>query len=373
MWTDRGKTKALIRNALNERCLERYLLTWLSAHNLHEFYDSFSLLRDEKAAAILPKLATDLSAILFAISIDVPELNVASVKSSTAKSEPIIAVPNSSRAVKSSTGAHRRNIDEFEETVKVREILPVGVISTPVIVDNSPLSSLVSPLHDDFVTPTVPTESIVNFSDKISLSSTESPSSLNMKDDDTISQSTSSSEEYSVPQPEEPELPINTTNQIDNEVMMQKQRERIMELENQVLELTLENSRLKNLLSTTKVNTLGNFQISIPRAVLQKTKTKNFYIYEINLRTKSGAESWTIFKRYRDFYTLHKHLKKQYLQIKVLDFPPKKKIGNLDFDFVEERRQRLQVYIRHVLQNLPELAHCDNRVLLEAKCSFFKS
>lgn len=152
-----------------------------------------------------------------------------------------------------------------------------------------------------------------------------------------------------------------------------KQRERIMELENQVLELTLENSRLKNLLSTTKVNTTANFQISIPRAVLQKTKTKNFYTYEINLRSKDGAESWTIFKRYRDFHKLHKQLKKQHIQIKVLDFPPKKKIGNLEFDFVEERRQRLQVYLRHVLQHLPELASCDTRKCLEAKCLFFKS
>lgn len=191
-----------------------------------------------------------------------------------------------------------------------------------------------------------------------------------MKDDDTISQS---SGESSTAEPSELEAPVNTTNQIEHEEMIRKQRERIMELENQVLDLTLENSRLKNLLRTTKVNTLGHFQISIPRAVLQKTKTKNFYIYEINLRSKNGDESWTIFKRYRDFHQLHKQLKKQHLQIKVLDFPPKKKLGNLDFDFVEERRQRLQVYIRHVLQNLPELASCDNRVLLEAKCSFFKS
>lgn len=362
----------MIRNALNERCLERYLLTWLSAHNLPEFYESFSLLRDEKAAAILPKLASELSSILFAIPLDVPELNVASIKSPAAKPEPIIAVPNSSKVVKSSTSAYRRNIDDFEETVKVRESVAL-VPSVVVDVAALPLvASDLAPTYQSIGAASAAAESLLNFSDKISISSTGSPSSFNTKDDDTISQSSSSSDEYSVPQPaEEPE--VNTANQIDNEVMMQKQRERIMELENQVLELTLENSRLKNLLISTKFNTLGNFQISIPRAVLQKTKTKNFYIYEINLRTKSGAESWTIFKRYRDFHTLHKQLKKQHLQIKVLDFPPKKKLGNLDFDFVEERRQRLQVYIRHVLQNLPELAHCDSRVLLEAKCSFFKS
>lgn len=327
------------------------------------------MLRDEKAAAILPRLAADLGSILFAIAIDVPELNVTSTKPTTSKPEPIIAVPNSSQTVKPSVGKHRRNIDEFEETVKVNEATP------PVIIDAAS-----PPKYEDSfgVVETIP-----NFSDKISIStesSTGSPSNFNMKDDDTISVSGSSSsdeEDYATTKSEpeiDRELPVNTANQIDNEVMMQKQRERIMELENQVLELTLENGRLKNhIANTSKVSTLANFQIAIPRAVLQKTKTKNFYIYEINLRSKNGSESWTIFKRYRDFHKLHKQLRKHHLQIKVLDFPPKKKLGNLDFDFVEERRQRLQVYMRHVLQNLPEVASCDTRKLLEAKCSFFKS
>lgn len=335
----------------------------MSAENVNEFYESFSLLRDEKAAAILPKLASDLSSILFAISIDVPELNVASSRASTSKPEPIIAVPNSSKAIKSSTGNHRRNIDEFEETVKVHEVIPAVVVEA------------VSPSfreHLEYLTP----ENIPNFSDKISIStesSTGSPSNFNMKDDDTISQSSTSSDEHSAVLNVEPEVEINTATQIDKDVMILKQRDRIMELECQVLDLTLENSRLKNLITSKKVNTLSNFQISIPRAVLQKSTTKNFYIYEINFRSKNGSESWTIFKRYRDFHKLHKQLKKRHLQIKILDFPPKKNIGNLDFDFVEERRQRLQVYIRHVLQNLPELASCDSRTLLEAKCSFFKS
>lgn len=338
----------------------------MNADNLQEYYDDSALLRDEKSAAILPKLSKDLSSILFAIAIDVPELNVSSSKSPAPKPEPVIAVPKSSSTVKPTTAKHRRTVDEFEETVKVQESSPVVVVEA----SSSPPPFECSSTFDN----------IPNFSDKISIStesSTGSSSNYHLKDDDTMSHSSSSSEESlhePTPVPVESSTPaINTINQIDNESMIMKQRERIMELENQVLELTLENSRLKNLLSTTKVNTTANFQISIPRAVLQKTKTKNFYTYEINLRSKDGAESWTIFKRYRDFHKLHKQLKKQHIQIKVLDFPPKKKIGNLEFDFVEERRQRLQVYLRHVLQHLPELASCDTRKCLEAKCLFFKS
>lgn len=336
--------------------MERYLLTWLSAENLNEFYEPFALLRDEKAAAILPKLASDLSVILFAISVDIPELNVASSKPVAVKPEPIIAIPESSKIVKATVGKNCRSvIDDFEETVKSTEISPQVV--------TEPLPLIFAP------------ETSSNYIDQTSTTlDSSSTSSIYARDDDTISHSSSSSDDYDTAQPSsEPELVINKANQIDNEVMMQKQRERIMELEGQVLDLTLENSRLKNLLSSTRVNTLASFQVSIPRAVLQKTKTKNYYVYEINLRTKDGSESWTIFKRYRDFYSFHKQLKKQHLQIKVLDFPPKKKIGNLDFDFVEQRRQRLQLYIRHVIQNLPELSNCDSRKLLETKCSFFKS
>lgn len=336
--------------------MERYLLTWLNTENLGEYYEPFSLLRDEKAAAILPKLAGDLGSILFAISIDVPELNVATSKPPTSKSEPIISVPKSSEVIKSTTGTHR-NIDQFEETVKAAD-LPVPEAASFYL----EASSL-----PEYATPP---ESIAQFNDLISIisseSSTGSPSNLNMKDDDSISRSSSSSSEQI--QPSVSKIP----EQIETSVAIQKQYMRIMELENQVRDLTMENSRLKNLLSNNKVSSLANFQVSIPRAVLQKTKTKNFYIYEINLRSKDGSE-WTIFKRYRDFHQLHKTLKKQHLQIKVLDFPPKKKIGNMNFDLVEERRQRLQVYTRHVIQMLPELASCDSRKLLEAKCEFFKA
>lgn len=213
-------------------------------------------------------------------------------------------------------------------------------------------------------------ENILKSNDEISVAS--SSASLDLKDDDTISQSSASSSNVSQ-QAEPPEVPTSIGNQMNDVNMIQKQRERILELENKLSELVIENNRLKNLLNSTKLNTLGNFQISLPRAIFQKTKTNNYFIYEINIRSKDETEAWTIFKRYRDFHQLHKKLKKQYFQIKVLDFPPKKKIGNLDFDFVEERRQRLQIYIRHVLQNLPELAHCDSRILIEAKCSFFKS
>lgn len=343
---------------MNEKCLDRYLLTWLTADNVQDIYESYAIFRDEKAISILPKLASDLNTILFALPIDVAELNVDNKKQGLPKSEPIIAVPNTSQIVKSSS--NRRNIDCFEETMKSRE---VDKTETQIPIPN----------------PTSVYESAVDYSMNVP-DYRESISICELsidKDDDTTSLSSSPSDEESAVAREPSKTSTNETVKINMEQMIEKQRQQISELENKVLDLTLENSRLRNMLADSSnqrsINSLGNFQIAIPRAVLNKTKTKNFYIYEINIHCKDDNERWTIFKRYRDFYKFHKSLKQKYVQIKVLDFPPKKKIFNLDFEFVEERRQRLQVYLRHVINSLPELANCSSKSNLEAKCSFFKS
>lgn len=364
LWTDRGRAKALIRNGLNEGCMERYLLTWINADNLNEYYEPHSLLRDEKAE-ILPKLASDISTILFAVAIDVPELNVSSSnKPAVVMVEPVIESTSKISRQSISKPKKVNQIDNFEETSVNTKVKENEVV-------------LMSKTSDE----QLPTTSELSI-DRISISTeSSSMSQLNFYDakdeEDTISHSSTSSDEEEEQHPSEYVEAIITsnmvqTNQIEYEAAtIQKQRDRIAELEHQILDLTRENTRLRQLLNANKVNTSANFQVSIPRTVLRKSKTKNYYVYEINLKTTDGSESWTIFKRYRDFYKLHKDLKKQHIQIKVLDFPPKKKIGNMDFDFVENRRQRLQVFVRHVLQNLPEL-QVNSRQLLEAKCSFFK-
>lgn len=51
-------------------------------------------------------------------------------------------------------------------------------------------------------------------------------------------------------------------------------------------------------------------------------------------------ETWTINKRYNDFYKLHTILQTSGLS---LELPPKKIIGNMDPHFISERQQGLQV------------------------------
>lgn len=374
LWTDKGRTKALIRSALNEGCLERYVLTWINADNIREFYDSHALLRDGKAE-ILPKLAHDISNILFAIKLDVPELNVSNSYKPVVMVEPVIESGSKSSITKPKKV---NQIDSFEET-SVAKKKDTDIASLPKLnLENTQL--LVS-----F------NESTNSQVDRISIS-TETSSQSNFYDakdndeDDLVSNFHSSSssegdENEMINEPlnkrsnelEKTKITAEIEHKIEFESTIRKQNDRIKELEQQILDLTVENSRLRQLLNANKVNTAANFQVSIPRAVLKKSKTKtNYYVYEINLRSTNGVENWTVFKRYRDFYKLHKELKKQHIQIKVLDFPPKKKIGNMDFNVVEDRRQRLQVYIRHVLQNLPDL-QVETRSLLETKCPFFKT
>lgn len=58
VYTEQGKVRALIRSALNERALERYILTWLSdANGLAQRYESWALVRDNEAANLLPSIA----------------------------------------------------------------------------------------------------------------------------------------------------------------------------------------------------------------------------------------------------------------------------------------------------------------------------
>lgn len=341
---------------MNEGCLERYLLTWINADNLSDYYEPHALLRDEKAE-ILVKLSSDINNILFAIKIDIPELNVSSSKPPVNIIEPVIE--SGSNVVRSSISKPKKvnQIDNFEDTTTIKK-KESEVVSTL----KAPLINFVEPVNEhSFDRASVSTES-------------SSHSFFDAKDDDdeTISSSGEDDELIDMATSSVSQEKFIDKNKSQDTSTIQKQRVRIEELEQQIFDLTAENTRLRQLLSANKVNTAASFQVSIPRAVLRKSKTKtNYYVYEINLRATNGSESWTIFKRYRDFYKLHKDLKKQHIQIKVLDFPPKKKIGNMDFDFVEDRRQRLQVYIRHVLHNLPEL-QVETRQLLEAKCSFFK-
>ena len=74
--TDKGRGRAWIRSSLNEHSLERYINNLISDRSsLSVSYENWAFLRDDERASMLPTMASGLSSILFAITIDKTTLN----------------------------------------------------------------------------------------------------------------------------------------------------------------------------------------------------------------------------------------------------------------------------------------------------------
>ncbi|KAL1450611.1 hypothetical protein WDU94_002953 [Cyamophila willieti] len=90
------------------------------------------------------------------------------------------------------------------------------------------------------------------------------------------------------------------------------------------------------------------------------------HIYQIHIRV--GTEEWNVYRRYSDFYTFNKTLHRRYPKtIKQLSpqvkFPPKNLIfnkGNKSALFVEERRQKLELYLRAIVTTLVDFEFGNN-------------
>ncbi|KAI8435073.1 hypothetical protein MSG28_003479 [Choristoneura fumiferana] len=103
--TPLGYFRAFIRAALNERSLERYLQSWVSHGLLMEYYEEGALVRNNELAYQLPNMASGLSSVLFALSIDRIELNETQQANQTNKAELVIPLPT---PVKPSTNLKRK-------------------------------------------------------------------------------------------------------------------------------------------------------------------------------------------------------------------------------------------------------------------------
>ncbi|ENN75472.1 hypothetical protein YQE_08021, partial [Dendroctonus ponderosae] len=100
----------------------------------------------------------------------------------------------------------------------------------------------------------------------------------------------------------------------------------------------------------------GCVNVWIPSAFLTGSGSNSHHVYQIFLRV--GNDEWNIYRRYAQFHALHSDLKKLDPAVSTFDFPPKKSIGKKESSLVEERRKRLQMYLRRVIAHWPELTHC---------------
>ncbi|XP_057321917.1 sorting nexin-29 [Microplitis mediator] len=92
--------------------------------------------------------------------------------------------------------------------------------------------------------------------------------------------------------------------------------------------------------------------IWIPSAFLTGQASDVHHVYQIYVRIRDME--WNIYRRYAQFYSLYRELKKHDSVVTTFEFPPKKTLGNKDAKFVEERRQKLQQWLRRVVGRLAQ-------------------
>lgn len=109
-------------------------------------------------------------------------------------------------------------------------------------------------------------------------------------------------------------------------------------------------SEAESNMTSVSLNTARSLiNIWIPSVFLSGTGNGNshYHVYQVYLRIRD--EEWNIYRRYSEFYALHKDLQKKDALVAKFDFPPKKTVGNKAEKFVEDRRKRLQSYLRQIV------------------------
>uniref|UniRef100_A0A8D8C8W0 Sorting nexin-29 n=2 Tax=Culex pipiens TaxID=7175 RepID=A0A8D8C8W0_CULPI len=405
VWTNGGKGKSLLRAVLNERALERYMLMWLGDEKiLEESYESWALIRDGEFAGLLPNMAAGLRTILFAISIDAPELN-APTKVRPIKVEPIIAAPPPAPPARKINAVPREILDEPSQPV-------LNLSSSPTISSSTPrrppatssidiireythvereqaaysvedaLNSLSIGRQRSRESTGPPTGQTARSPDNALEASEDSIMSLDVSNvtTSTLNTSSTSCSESSATQDIGEEHDAERCTALVDRLKrkLTDSEERCQMLEARVAELSLENHRLRMLTRPNRLSMM-HFQIVIPKAILRTPvsgRRRAHYCYEIRIAPASATgpdteTCWSVFRRYSEFLRLHKRLQKEHPTVKTLDFPPKKKIGNMNPQFVEQRRQRLQVYLNSLfITVLPEVSACNTRSQLEAAFPF---
>lgn len=77
-------------------------------------------------------------------------------------------------------------------------------------------------------------------------------------------------------------------------------------------------------------------------------KEKKFVVYKVVVN--SGTKSWFIFRRYNEFHTLYEKVKRLCPEAN-LRLPGKKIFGNLDPEFIQQRREGLDEFIKKLIQH----------------------
>ncbi|XP_046649805.1 sorting nexin-29-like [Daphnia pulicaria] len=105
-----------------------------------------------------------------------------------------------------------------------------------------------------------------------------------------------------------------------------------------------DNSHLCNLASSAESPWI---HVWIPSTFLVQGTVDSHHVYQVYIRM--GDTEWTIFKRYSQMYKFRKEMSKRYPFTAEIHFPPKKKFGYREEKTVEDRRKKLQEFLRQFL------------------------
>lgn len=95
------------------------------------------------------------------------------------------------------------------------------------------------------------------------------------------------------------------------------------------------------------VGTRPLVNVWIPSVFLRGRSSSVHHVYQVYVRIKD--DEWNIYRRYSQFFEMHKTLRRKFHVVDSFKFPPKKTLGNKDSQFVEDRRRLLQDYLRRVV------------------------
>lgn len=95
------------------------------------------------------------------------------------------------------------------------------------------------------------------------------------------------------------------------------------------------------------VGTRPLVNVWIPSVFLRGRSSNVHHVYQVYVRIKD--DEWNVYRRYSQFFEMHKTLRRKFSVVDSFKFPPKKTLGNKDSRFVEDRRRLLQDYLRRVV------------------------
>lgn len=424
-----GRGKAFIRAALNERSLSHHFGLWLSKPEILSLhYNHWSLLCDEWMSANLMVLFKRLDDIFFALYVDIVDFDMYTEYTLTPKPKnrelliyapepneiaskppvpvierPITTMVNKKKQAegelpaegeeqaknKTSIGEslHENSVtvisvDDFRTAVE--RLLPTGTtcskdICLPHSIDDYLLERADVASHE------TKEGSVFSSGEKCdSISSLEDGScqttpSLHQFPVNNI---TEAAEEASPFQDEHPLCRDVQHLQLQQDLM--EAHEKCNLLETKVAQLSLENRqlirRLKQYFNESGIDPnssfAANFLITIPRCKLLTGAGEGgsgHYAYEIHITMRQNLEHWSLLRRYSDFHKLHQGLLRTHPIVSTVTFPPKKCFGNMQPQFVDERRQQLQIYLLNLVELLPQLEACRTKAELQRVFPFLKA